>query len=284
MTNPPRIYPSSAAFMVGNQVKAKSNSSCLRYQWARQHCGLTKDELHRPIASEYAGLGALDEFRYSTILDKKKIVYEREKPFKIDYKDCVISGRMDFDRADGIVVEKKSTTSLYMMRDHIATGDPDPGHAAQISSYLAFLGRPEGHLVASYYEMDEDRMGFSVIAERTWVFKLSTSNELTVDNVPYAHSIKDLARWYSHMQISLSNPCAVPARPIPSAIPYKSPCNFCPLKELCTRQGDSGTEAALYLEQAREAFLVPETPRSFKIEWNSARRKANREERTKKNV
>lgn len=281
-SEPKRIYPSSAAFMVGSQVKTKSNKSCLRYQWAVAHSGLSKAELHQDIAAEYAGLGALDEFRYSAILDKEKVAYEREKPFKIEYKDCIISGRMDFDRADGIVVEKKSTTSQYMLKDHILTGEPDPGHAAQLVSYLAFLKREEGHLVTSYYEMNEDRNGYEVVAERKWVFKLCAGGDLTLDSTVYTHSVKDLARWYAQMQVVLSDPWTLPPKPMQSAVPYKSPCHYCPLKAVCATQDNLGTDVAVYLESAKVALVLKPEPRGFKIEHNSARRKKNRQDKKEK--
>ncbi len=265
-----RIYPSSAAFMTGPLVETKKPSGCLRYQWAQANVGLSKEELKKSstMSAETAALGALDEFRYEKKLRRRKAKYEREVPFQVPYKNCVVSGRMDFTedlKGLRVVHEKKSSVSDYMIKDHFEKNEPPADYVAQLVSYLAFDSTfSEGRLVVSYYQLSNDMDAYVATDERTWTVKVLDKTVISLDGVEYSKSVKDLARWYAAVQQAVSNPCAIPNAPIKHPIAYKNPCHLCPLKALCEKPVE-GAIVAQWLQEAKQAFLTPGTPREFKI-------------------
>ncbi len=278
----PRIYPSSSAFMVGPYVKTSSNKSCHRYISAQYHSGLSKADLYQQIPIEYAGLGALDEFRYSAKLDKEKVAYQREVPFKVEYKGAVISGRMDFVLEDGVVVEKKSTTSASVYKRAFEGGIPEASWVAQAASYLGFCKMKEARIVATYYEMSANFDAYEVVAEKVWSVQSLDGTALTVDGTLYPHSLKDLARWYAEISGHLtetSSPMVGIEKPMNVASKYESPCNFCPLKKVC----EQSNSLAQVMQDVTQALLVKSEPRGFKIAHNTERRKKNRQEKEMKN-
>ncbi len=268
-----KIYPSSAAFMVGPLVKTSKNNSCHRFLWAQAHCGLTKAELRQEIPAEYQALGALDEYRYSAKMVKEGQTFEREVPFKIEFKSAVISGRQDFVLDNGVVIEKKSMTSDSGYKRVFRDGQVESSHMAQLVSYLAFLNKPEGKIVVSYYELSEKFDAYLVVDEKEFIVRTLDSGVLTVDGVEYPHTVRDLARWYATLVGCLSTTSSVPAKPIIPASPYESPCNFCSLKELCQKNLD----AASFLQESKDALRTKRTHGPVKIQVLTERRKKNKE-------
>lgn len=271
-----KIYPSSAAFMVGPIVSTTSNKSCHRFLSAQRASGLSKAELYQSIPAEYAGLGALDEHRYSAKLDKEKVAYQREVPFQVEYNGTVISGRIDFVLDNDVAIEKKSTTSQSVYKRAFEGGIPEPSWVAQAASYLGFCNKKEVRIVASYYELSAEMDAYEVVAERIWVVKSLDGGGLSLDGTQYPHSLKDLARWYATLSQLLSTTSAVPVRiekPAQAGSKYESPCNFCPLKDLCAK----GDNTAWELQELREALTAKSSPRGFKVAHNTERRKKNRQ-------
>lgn len=264
--------------MAGPLVETKKPSGCLRYQWAQANVGLSKEELRHDIGAEYQALGALDEWRYAAKLEKEGIAFEREVPFKVPYKNCVISGRQDFVLEDGTIIEKKSTTSEHLYKLVFEQGQPDPAHVAQLASYLAFLKKPRGKIVVTYYELSKEFGGFEVIDEKEFIVESLDGVVLTVNTELYPKTVKDLARWYALMQSAISTPDVLPAKPVLGPLKFKNPCSNCPLSTLC-ESSDDLTDVASFLHKSRQAFLEPGTPRKFKIATNTDRRKKNRDKK-----
>lgn len=273
--NEKRIYPSSSAFMSGPLVKTTKHSSCLRFIAGQVLSGLTKAELHQDIAAEYAALGALDEFRYSARLKKEGQVFEREKPFQINYKSSTISGRMDFLLEDGTVIEKKSVTSQHVYKRVFEEGQPEIAWVAQVASYLAFLKLPQGKIVASYYELSEELDGYIVIAEREWTVKTLDTGCIMLGQDIYSHTLKDLARWYALAEQVLDNPTVDMQGVYQPPNKYQSACNYCPIKKEC----QSGTPLAEQKEELRTALLAKPQAKEFKISVATKRRQANKEKK-----
>jgi CRISPR/Cas system-associated exonuclease Cas4 (RecB family) len=237
---------------------------------------LSKAELHQDIPAEYAGLGALDEFRYSAKLDKEKVAYQREVPFQVEYKGTVISGRMDFVLDNDVAVEKKSTTSQSVYKRAFEGGVPEPSWVAQAASYLGFCNKKGVRIVASYYELSTNMDAYEVVAEREWSVKSLDGAALSLDGKPYSHSLKDLARWYSSVSNILSTSSSATVRiekPMQAGSKYESPCNFCPLKEICAVKDNLAWD----VQELRQALTAKPTPRGFKIMHNTERRKKNRQ-------
>lgn len=273
-----KIYPSSSAFMVGPLVSSTSNKSCHRYLSAQVASGLSKAELHQPIPAEYAGLGALDEFRYSAKLDKEKVAYQREVPFQVEFKDSIISGRIDFVLENDVAIEKKSTTSQSVYKRAFEGGIPEPSWVAQAASYLGFCNKKEVRIVATYYELSANFDAYEVVAEREWSVTSLDGIRLTVGQEQYPHSLKDLARWYASLSDVLSKTSSAPVRiekPMQAASKYESPCNFCPLKQMC----ETKDNLAWDVQELRAALTAKVLPRDFKIMHNTERRKKNRQEK-----
>lgn len=275
-----KIYPSSAAFMLGPLVLTKYNSGCHRFQWAKAHSGLSKAELHHEINAESAALGTLNEYRVAVKLNKEKVKFEREVPFKMEYKSAVMSGRQDFVLEDGTILEVKSTTSESSYKRIFVEGKPELSHMAQLVSYLAFLKQPKGRIVNTYYELelDGELESFIAVAERVFNVECLDSGVLTVDGVPFEHSLKDLARWYAELEKCLADPWTLPQKPCQTASEYTSPCYYCPLKKVC----DTTTDVAQFLLDSKAALLVKTPPREFKIKVLTARRKVNKEKAKEK--
>lgn len=261
--------------MAGPVVKTSKNSSCLRFIAAQAMSGLSKAELHQDIGAEYAALGALDEFRYSAKLDKEKTVYEREKPFQIDYKGATISGRMDFLLADGTVIEKKSVTSQSVYKRVFEGGQPETAWVAQVASYLAFLKLPQGKIVASYYELSEEFDAYVMVAEKEWTVKCLDDGRIMLGQEAYSHTLRDLARWYAEVERTLSDPWTSNQRPYQPSNSFESACNFCPIRAVC----HGNVDLAQVVQEVKDALLVKKEPNKFKIKVNTKRRQANREKK-----
>lgn len=275
-----KIYPSSAAFMIGPLVKTDYNSGCHRFQWAQTHSGLSKAELHHEINAESAALGTLNEYRVAVKLKKDKVKFEREVPFKIAYKGAVISGRQDFVLENGEVWETKGTGSDKVYKQSILGGVPQLNHVAQLVSYLAFLKKPKGRIVNSYYELeiDGELESYKLIAERIFIVECLDNGDLTVDGTRYDHSIRDLARWYADLEKKLADPWTLPQKPCQNGDKFGSPCFSCPLKKLCEKEVD----VAQFLQESRQALLEPPPPKEFNIKVLTARRKKNRQDKKEK--
>ena len=275
-----KIYPSSAAFMVGPLVKTDYNSGCHRFQWAQAHSGLSKAELHHEINAESAALGTLNEYRVAVKLKKDKVKFEREVPFKIAYKDAVISGRQDFVLENGEVWETKGTGSDKVYKQSILGGVPQLNHVAQLVSYLAFLKKPKGRIVNTYYELelDGELESYKVVGERIFTVECLDDGCIMLDQRPYPHTIRDLARWYADLEKKLADPWTLPQKPCHNGDKFGSPCFSCPLKKVCEKECD----VASFLLQAKEKLLIPPPPKEFNIKILTARRKVNREKKNAK--
>lgn len=259
--------------MVGPLVKTSKNGSCHRFLWAQAHCGLTRAEMQQPFPAEYAALGALDEYRYAAKMVKEGQAFEREVPFKIEFKGAVISGRQDFVLDNGVVIEKKSMTSDSGYKRVFRDGQVESSHMAQLVSYLAFLNKPEGKIVVSYYELSKKFDAYLVVEEKEFTVRTLDSGVLTVDGVEYLHTVRDLARWYATLEGYLSTTSSVPPKPMIPANPYESACSFCPLKEICQRP----VEVARFLQESKVALAIKTEPRPVKIQVLTERRKKNKE-------
>lgn len=280
MTDIRKIYPSSAAFMVGPLVSTEYNSGCHRFQWAQAHSGLSKEELHHEINEESAALGTLNEYRVSVKLKKDKIKFEREVPFKIDYKGTTISGRQDFVLENGEVWETKGTASESVYKQVILGGVPKASHVAQLVSYLSFLNKSKGRIVNSYYELelDGELESFKLVAERIFIVECLDNGVLTVDGTPYSHTIRDLARWYAELEKRLADPWTLPQKPCHNGDKFGSPCFSCPLKKVC----EQTTDVVQFLQESTRALLVKPQPKEFNIKVLTARRKKNRQDKKEK--
>jgi hypothetical protein len=265
MTDIKKIYPSSAAFMSGPLVDSKKSNSCHRYMWAVAH---TDAPRQNDVDPAYAGIGALDEARLAAQLTKKRVKFEREVPFKIPFKDVIISGRYDFDIAykDGpVILEKKASTSDYVKKDHLDTGIPDSNHVAQLVMYLLLHKREKGHLHLSYYELSPEQDAYVVAQEKVWLITVSEQGDVLVDGKQFGFNAADLRRWLvgAHDAITIAN--RIPPEPRLHSIPYKNPCYFCPLKDVCAAHKENEKSSKVFLQEADTALRVPRVARPFKI-------------------
>lgn len=272
--NPNRLYPSSAAFMVGPMVASSKNGSCHRFLWTENQIG----NYDKKIADEYQALGALDEFRYSQLLDSRKVPYKREVQVTKDYNGSTISGRIDFilhpDTDAPIYVEKKSTTSKSVLKDVIKANKPDPNHLAQIVTYMMLTNVYHGLIVVSYYELDGALMGYHVTDEAE--FRIECKGvDIYVNDVLHERSTKDLARWYQFASDALKDKERIPVVNHQVTDKFKSICRFCPLKEKCADLQIKMTDAKGFLQSAEEVLKNLPEGKKFTIQQppKRARRK-----------
>jgi len=273
-----KIYPSSSAFMRGSVVDTSKASSCPRYVAAQVLSGLSKTELSRHVAQEYQAIGALNEARVAMVLKKNKQEFTREVPFSVPFKSVAIGGRIDFVLGGGGIIETKATTSQNVYKRAFEGDAPEAPWVAQVASYLGLLKKPEGVIWASYYEMNESLTGYEVVDERKWTVKALDDGRLIVGQKEFYYTLKDLSRWYSEIELAMTNPSAVETMPIQPANKYESACHYCPLKEIC----GTGKELAQKVHEIREAFLAPQTAKEFNIQVNTKRRQENRRKKNDK--
>lgn len=92
-------------------------------------------EVHRNLGHGFSEIVYKDALEYE--FKREKILFNREKEFKVNYKDIILPHRFyaDFVVFDSIILEVKSTSQLTK------------SHYAQVINYLAVSDLPLGLLV-----------------------------------------------------------------------------------------------------------------------------------------
>lgn len=92
-------------------------------------------EVHRNLGHGFSEIVYKDALEYE--FKREKILFNREKEFKVHYKDIILPHRFyaDFVVFDSIILEVKSTSQLTK------------SHYAQVINYLAVSDLPLGILV-----------------------------------------------------------------------------------------------------------------------------------------
>jgi len=91
-------------------------------------------EVHRVLGPGY--LESVYEQALAIELELRSILYERQKPISVDYKNHLVGdGRLDFLVGGRLIVELKAVDALA------------PIHAAQVMSYLKTMNLPLGLLI-----------------------------------------------------------------------------------------------------------------------------------------
>lgn len=229
-----RLSPSKSAWMNGDLVVTKYEKSCARFVlWERR---FEKEANIDPI---YEAMGTLDETRYATKLKREKIKFEREVEISHQIGDTgiPIEGRIDFELftpQGPVLVEKKSTISPRREYDIIQKGNIDPGHLAQLVSYMAVKKIPDGKVVVTFWKWDDTIDGLVVGSEREFLVKVTPQGDITVDGIPSAYHVRHLQQWYYSVARAM-NKADSGLPPRPKITPYQNPCKYCPLANSCNK-------------------------------------------------
>lgn len=155
--------------------------------------------------------------------------FERERPFKRQLDNVMLSGRVDFLLPDSID-ECKATFNKPKFTD-AQRGKPDPVHLAQLTCYLLEFGLHRGRLVYGWFTKKDDG---TFHRQSVAYLQVEIVNEgILVDGADTGYKVADLVnsivRQAKYLQSDLPAP-----RPS-TANSFRSPCKYCPLKGLCDR-------------------------------------------------
>lgn len=246
------IGPSAATFARGSAVMAETPSSCPRKFLAR------KAGFKDPVDSLYGAMGEIDEHRYKRKLEREGFLkVETQINFTYPLSSQVeifgyIDMKLTYEDGTTILVEKKSHISKSQRLEIIRKQRVKTSHVAQLVTYLLAQNLTEGKIVCDYYEMDKDCTAiintegteFSVEIDRS-------THEILVNGEKYKYSLRDLAKFYSIMVKAIEG-TDLPARPVQPTAAFKSPCVFCPLRELCNDADVYGWKKEEFLAKVME--------------------------------
>lgn len=244
-----RYYPSSAAFMWGEQVVTKYASGCLRNILFKAF------EIRTNIHPQYAEIGETHEVMHECELglDQEVIGWMREEPIRepvYGNPHSDFSGRMDFivTYCDGHqeVHECKATFSKNIRRE-FRKGNPVLNHLAQLVAYLGQVGLTKGRLIYGYFEEHEGDL-IRTESREIWV-EVDDKGRILTDGIPTGYTAHDQLR---HMQVAATHLAEETFGPRPQGWDalYGSPCTFCDFQNACTKL-DSGWEDKDVIELAR---------------------------------
>lgn len=262
-----KFYPSSSAFMLGDQVVTKYNSGCLRSILIKAN-GVRDGEL-APILER---LGKVAEAAHAKDLTDAGKAYDTELPIKSALSEYVeYSGRADFvvrGKETTVVHEVKGHLSKNTRRDVIRQGKYNPSHLAQLVSYMVQLRTPFGNLVCGYYEETWDEEPSLVRQEaRTFLVEITDDGQIYVDDTPSGYSVADLLA-HQRAAVKCLEKAEIGPRPAEWQQKYTSPCFYCPFKTACDEHDAKGMSTVVFLQSARDAVAnaVPKKPQvAFKM-------------------
>lgn len=221
-----KLYPSSAAFKVGELVHTQYSSGCLR------HLLLAAEGVKEPFAQEHSERGAINEQRYENALVAAGTDYEREVPFQIQIADdAVISGRIDFVLADQRIDELKSTESANVIRDVINNGKFKHANVAQLVVYLMAKGLTYGNLIYSAYKRDKKTKALVHVADRTYAVQLMANGDIYVDEAKFEFTAADVVNHLLSTAKVIRHRTIAP-RPYGHSS-FDGPCKYCPFANTC---------------------------------------------------
>lgn len=226
MTRMIKLYPSSAAFMVGDLVYTQYSSGCLRSLL------LASEGIKEPFDPKHAKRGAIAENRYEAALIEAEAEYEREVPFKIQIEeDAVVSGRCDFILSGTRIDEVKSSESPSVIKDVIKDGKVRDANVAQLVTYLMAKALTYGTLIYSAYKYNKKAQVLEHVADRVFSVQLMAHGGIYVDEKLYKFHARDVVAHF------LANAKVVRNRTV-AARPYNfkgfdGPCKYCFVKDTC---------------------------------------------------
>ncbi len=223
-----KIYPSASGFVSGLGVLSEYSSSCPRYMVISHNAPRT------PILEIYGRLGAFHESRVALLFGDQVEAVERPVKAQIDL-DTEYSGRVDFILKDQTVIEAKASMSKTFRREVIRKGHVKLSHLAQIVSYMIQLKADKGQIITGYYEETPEGPD-PFIQKESRIFHISIRSDggILIDGEWSGHNAQD---QYKHTLLAAEvlRTREIKDRPINTEDFFKSPCFFCPLKDVCTQ-------------------------------------------------
>jgi hypothetical protein len=278
-----KLYPSSAAFMMGDVVVTEYDSGCLR------KILLTEKGIKSPFPAIYGRLGAVHEILHEQKIrtDEQVESFLREVPIRVpitDYPNVQYSGRADFicqyvDKKE-VIHETKATisknTRLQMRKGQVKTNQ-----LAQLVSYMIIRQTQWGKIIAGYYE--ENAAGELVQTEEK-IYKVFIDDEgaIWVDGQPSGFTVYDqIAHRQAAAQVISEG--IIGGRPDKWDDKYKGPCARCIHKDTCTAVdiGAIATPEAFVQQAKRDSETALENrkpdpvPNKLKVKKPSKKGKKN---------
>lgn len=254
-----KLYPSSAAFMLGDVVVTEYDSGCLR------KILLTANGVKGPFPAIYGRVGAVHEIMHEQEIREDADIesFLRELPIRIpieDFPQVQYSGRMDFvckyvDRKE-VIHETKGTISKNTRRE-TRKGNWKSNQLAQLVSYMIARQTPWGKLVAGYYEAND---AGELVRTEQHVFKVWIDDDgaIWVDGKPTGFTVHDQIAHRTAAAQVISDDVIGP-RPDKWDDKYKGPCRSCMHRDTCTlvdqgRVASAAQFIAMGKEDAQKAF------------------------------
>ena len=220
-----KYNPSSSGFLLPAGTMSDYSSGCLRYM-------LVSSKQRTPYFDPlFAKIGAFHERWYEAKLGDQ--VEGVEVVVKSDITPLTeFSGRMDFVTKDKRIHETKASFSNNFYLDVIRDGKYKLSHLSQIVCYMIDLEQMEGVIACGYYEMDSQGE-FSQSGFRTFTVTIDANGKILVDG---EHTGYDVFQQLAHRNAAAAvlESQTVAGRPA-NVGSYKSPCNYCPMRNTCDR-------------------------------------------------
>lgn len=202
------------------------------------------------IHPAYAQIGSQNEEEHEATLTD----YKREHPFKRELDGVVLSGRVDFLLADSID-ECKATFKKQLVTD-AERGVADPGHLAQLTCYLLEHGLSRGRLVYGWYTQKTD--GTFHRSKVVYVQVEIDDDRILVSGADRGYKASEIANSIVRLTKYLQSDLPAP-KPSTASSKFRSPCTYCPLKDLCDRIETNNLTVSACRDEAKE-LIVSQRP------------------------
>ncbi len=293
-----KLYPSSAAFVLGDTVVTEYDSGCLR------KILLTSKGVRGDIPAVYMRVGAVHEDNYAAGMANMQDVatFLREVPIKAPvpgYETVMYSGRADFIADHRIAVtgklggklievihETKATISKTTRLKVIRKGLVKTNQLAQLVSYMIQRQTPYGILFVGYYE--ENAEGELVCTEsRRFKIFIDDEGAVYIDGMPSGFTAQDqIAHRIAAARVLTED--VIGERPDGWNAPYSGPCVRCPHKMTCilvdtgsiSTVTDFVAAAKVDIEQAVKDKKPDPVPNKIKVKKPKAPRKPRKKKGT----
>jgi len=233
-----KIYPSAAAFALGEMIITEYSSGCLRsVLW--QSWGAPRGD----IPEEYKKRGQAHEAYYARSL--KSPLFGPEIEVKGELDGVPYSGRADFItmyREQFVVHECKSTDSKGgTKKKAIDGGKPKLNHLAQLAFYMRHFETDKAILDYGAYDPVDVGKGvvlYKLTDGRKYKITINAHGGILADGQGTGYTIQDQLAHTKLVARTLKEE-RVPDRPYIES-KWNSPCRFCDYADLCVHHDKEG--------------------------------------------
>lgn len=232
-----KIYPSSAAFKVGDLVFTQYSSGCLRAQL------LQGEGLREKIDEKHTERGALHEHLLDAAYERSGGKAEerlREVPFQLPIgpTGALVSGKIDA-LLRGEIKEYKSTESSGVIADVIENGKVKDANVAQVLIYEFAQNKSTAELIYTGYKKVTNRKTkakeYVKTSDRSFEVGVDPAGWVTIDGKRFKFTAHELIAWLV-AAVDVREKRYVASRPY-GENSFTGPCKWCAFADTC-RQWD----------------------------------------------